>query len=88
MGKSIFLFKHLGKGYKITFALNTSVSSFSFSQNLYCLYSSLGSDEILCADYFVLTNLEQRSPMSPRKTWRHEGPLLAGYVSTYDLDGS
>ena len=35
--------KHLGKGYKITFALNSWVSSFCFSQNLYCLYGSLGS---------------------------------------------
>ena len=43
---SIFLFKkiwtiwkHLGKGYKITLALNSSVSS-CFSQNVYCSYTT------------------------------------------------
>ena len=41
--------KHLGKGYKITFALNSSISSFCFSQNLYCLYSSLGLEMRFCA---------------------------------------
>ena len=40
--KFLDFLKHLGKGYKITFAFNSSVSSFCFSQNLYCLYSSLG----------------------------------------------
>ena len=42
------------KGYKITFALNSSASSFCFSQNIYCLYSayicSLGLDIKFCAD--------------------------------------
>ena len=36
--KKIWIFwKHFGKGYKITFALISSVSSFSFSQNLWIL---------------------------------------------------
>ena len=39
--KTFWIFwKHVGKLYKITCALNSSVSSFCFSQNLYCLYSS------------------------------------------------
>ena len=41
--------KYLGKGCKITFDLNSSVSSFCFSQNLYCLYRSLRSDMRFCA---------------------------------------
>ena len=53
MGKfDIFVkmfWKHLGKRYKITFALNSSISSFCFSQNVYCLSSSLGSDMRFCA---------------------------------------
>ena len=47
MGKfDIFVktfWKQLRKGYKITSALNSSVGSFCFLQNFYCLYSSLGS---------------------------------------------
>ena len=45
----MIFWKHLGKGHKITFALNSSVSSVCFSQNLYCLHDSLGSDMIFCA---------------------------------------
>ena len=46
--KSIFLlkklwtfWKYLGQEYELTFALNSPVSSLCFSQNLYCLSSSL-----------------------------------------------
>ena len=45
---SIFLLKNGGRFWK-HLALNSSVSSFCFSQNLYCLYSSLGSDMRFCA---------------------------------------
>ena len=45
--KNIFGF--FGKGYKISFAINSSVSSFCFSQNSYCLYCCLGSDMRFCA---------------------------------------
>ena len=40
------IFGFFGKGYKISFAINSSVSSFCFSQNSYCC---LGSDMRFCA---------------------------------------
>ena len=52
--------KHLGKGYKITFALNSLVSFFCFS-NLYCLYCSLS----LCTDYFMFTTLRAEISHAP-----------------------
>ena len=59
-GKIRYIFsKHLGKGYKITFAFNSSVNSFSVFHKIDIVYvlRSLGSDMRCCAltDQFVFT---------------------------------
>ena len=58
--KKIWTFwKHLGKGYNITFALNSSVSSFCFFTQIYIVYIPVAdwSQTGFCADYFVLPTI-------------------------------
>ena len=68
--------KRLEKGYKITFAFNSSVSSFCFLQNFnFFIWSSGFRHEILCTDYFVFTTQSAQIAHVPTKN------MGTGYIS-------